>query len=121
MFLARPAAGEDAHGAPEVRAARASGPISVDGRLDEEAWRHAPLATGFLQREPSEGSPATEPTELRVLYDDGALYVAARLFDREPRKIVRQLSRRDDVAEADSFSLFLDPHHDHRTGVELQV
>ena len=103
MFLARPAAGEDAHGAPEVRAARASGPISVDGRLDEEAWRHAPLATGFLQREPSEGSPATEPTELRV------------------RKIVRQLSRRDDVAEADSFSLFLDPHHDHRTGVELQV
>jgi Domain of unknown function (DUF5916)/Carbohydrate family 9 binding domain-like len=93
----------------------------VDGRLDEEAWGHAPVQTAFRQRNPDEGAPATERTELRLLYDDDAVYVGVRLHDREPGRIVRQLSRRDVVAEADSFSLFLDPHHDHLTGVELQV
>jgi hypothetical protein len=93
----------------------------VDGRLDEGEWSQAPVVTAFLQREPAEGAPATEQTELRILYDEAALYVGARLHDSEPGRIVRQLSRRDDVAEADSFSLFLDPHHDHLTGVEFQV
>jgi hypothetical protein len=109
------------HGEPVVRAARATGAIAIDGRLDEDAWAAAPLAAGFLQREPQEGLPASEPTELRLAFDDAALYVGARLRDREPGRIARQLSRRDDVAEADSFALFLDPHHDHRSGVLFQV
>jgi uncharacterized protein DUF5916/cellulose/xylan binding protein with CBM9 domain len=123
VCLARPArgAGDVRHGEPVVLAARAATPISVDGRIDEAEWNHAPLAPPFLQREPAFGAPATEATELRFLYDDGALYVAARLHDSEPGRIVRQLSRRDEVADADSFSLFLDPHHDHLTGVEFQV
>ena len=104
-----------------MHAVRATGPIAIDGRLDEEAWARAPTAGAFLQRQPSEGAAATEPTEMRVLFDDGAVYVGVRLRDGEPRRIGRQLSRRDDVAEADSFSLFLDPHHDHLTGVEFQV
>ena len=71
-----PSAGQDArHGEPVVRAERAGGPISVDGRLDDEPWRAAPAARAFLQRDPDEGEPATEATELRVLYDDSALYV----------------------------------------------
>jgi len=93
----------------------------VDGRLGEDEWGQAPVAEGFVQREPREGAPATEPTEMRLLYDDAALYVGVRLHDSEPGRIIRQLSRRDDVAEADSFSIFLDPHHDHLTGVEFQV
>jgi hypothetical protein len=104
-----------------VQAVRVSGTVAIDGRLDEEAWRSAPAAGGFLQRDPDEGQPATEGTELRVLYDEAALYVGVRLRDRDPSRIVRQLSRRDVVAEADSFSVFLDPHHDHLTGVEFQV
>ena len=71
------AAGDD-------RAARAVGalaPISLDGRLDEPAWQAAPVADGFLQRDPDQGQPATEPTELRLLFDDHALYVGARLRD----------------------------------------
>ena len=123
MCLVRPARGaaDVRHGEPVVQAARARTPISVDGRIDEAEWSQAPVAPPFLQREPVFGAPATEATEVRFLYDDGALYVAARLHDSEPGRIVRQLSRRDVVAEADSFSLFLDPHHDHLTGVELQV
>jgi hypothetical protein len=116
-----PAVAQEApHGQPVVRAARAQA-VSVDGRLAEEAWRDAPTAAGFRQRDPDEGQPATEATELRVLYDDSALYVGVRLRDSQPRLIVRQLSRRDVPAEADSFSLYLDPHHDHLTGVTFQV
>ncbi len=60
--------------ARKLLATRASGPISLDGALDEPAWRDAPVASGFLQNEPSEGQPATFDTEVRVLYDDQALY-----------------------------------------------
>jgi len=104
-----------------AHAVRASGPIVLDGRLDEPAWQGAPVASGFLQRDPDQGQPATEATELRLLFDDHALYVGARLADDQPAAIVRQLSRRDALAEADTFTLYLDPHRDRRTGVALQV
>jgi hypothetical protein len=104
-----------------ARALRASAPIVLDGRLDEADWQKAPVASGFRQRDPDQGQPATEPTELRLLFDDHALYVGARLGDREPGRIVRQLSRRDALAEGDTFTLYLDPHRDRRTGVVLQV
>jgi len=104
-----------------LHAARASAPIVLDGRLDEPGWQAAPVASGFLQRDPDQGQPATEATELRLLFDDHALYVGARLHDREAGRIVRQLSRRDALAEADTFTLYLDPHRDRRTGAVLQV
>ena len=104
-----------------VRAERAGSPVAIDGRLDEPAWQAAPTAGGFLQRDPDQGQPATEPTELRLLFDDHALYVGARLADDAPDQIVRQLSRRDGLAEADTFTLYFDPHRDGRTGVVLQV
>jgi hypothetical protein len=110
-----------AHGGPPVHAERARAPISVDGRLEEGAWGRARVSDRFRQRDPDEGAPATELTELRILYDEDALYAGVRLHDRDAGRIVRQLSRRDLVAEADSFSLFLDPHHDHLTGVEFQL
>ncbi len=80
-----------------------------------------PPAGGFLQRDPEQGQPASEPTELRLLFDDHALYAGVRLARLGRAAISRQLSRRDATAEADSFALFLDPHHDHRTGVVLEV
>lgn len=107
--------------APPVEAARTSDPIRVDGRLDDEAWALAEPFSAFLQRDPEEGEPATERTELRLVYDADALYVGARLFDREPARIERRLSRRDAWAEADRFSIFLDPRGDRRTGVRFQV
>lgn len=105
----------------EVTAARTAGPIRLDGRLDDPGWSAAAAADGFRQRDPDEGQPASERTELRVVYDDEALYVSFRLHDREPGRIVRRLSRRDDAADADHVRLYLDPHLDHKTGVQLQV
>ena len=104
-----------------LRAERASTPVVVDGHLDEDAWSEASVADGFLQRDPNQGEPATEPTELRLLFDDQALYVGARLSDGHADRITRQLSRRDATSEADSFTLYLDPHRDRRTGVVFRV
>jgi hypothetical protein len=106
---------------PVVQAIRATTPIVVDGQLNDEVWLRTPAATAFTQREPDEGKPATEATELRIAYDATALYVAARLNDREPGHIARQLARRDQDAEADSFTIVLDPHHDHLTGALFAV
>lgn len=108
-------------GVPAVQAVRATTPVSIDGRLDDEVWLRAPAATEFTQRDPDEGKPVTERTELRIAFDAAALYVGVRLYDREPSRIARQLSRRDTEAEADGFTLFLDPHHDHLTGAAFSV
>jgi hypothetical protein len=107
--------------APAVEAARATDPVTVDGRLDDPAWASVPPFADFTQRDPEEGQPASERTELRLLYDDDALYVGVRLDDDEPGRIVMRLSRRDESAEADRFALYLDPRRDRLTGVRFEV
>ena len=104
-----------------VRAVRVASPPSIDGRLTEDEWARAEVADQFTQRDPDEGQPATERTEIRVLYDDDAIYVGARLFDREPAKIARRLSNRDDSPDADHIVIYFDPRHDRVTGVEFLV
>lgn len=105
----------------DVRAVRAREPIHLDGRLDDPVWAVAVPVSGFRQRDPDEGRSASERTELRVAFDDEALYVAFRLFDDEPARIVRRLSRRDDRSDADSVRVYLDPRLDHQTGVQFEV
>ncbi|MCX6552569.1 MAG: hypothetical protein NTY02_16455, partial [Acidobacteria bacterium] len=78
-----------------MTAVRATAKIAVDGLLDEADWQRAVPARDFLQRDPDEGKPATEPTEVRILYDDDAIYVGARMFDSNPSKISKRLTRRD--------------------------
>ncbi|MEA2723814.1 MAG: hypothetical protein QOH59_1585, partial [Gemmatimonadales bacterium] len=73
--------------APAITAARVQSTIAVDGRLDESSWAEAQPASDFTQTEPSEGQPATERTEVLVLIGDDALYIGARLYDREPSRI----------------------------------
>ena len=106
---------------PILRALRVERAPVIDGRLSDEAWSHAPVADHFRQRDPNEGQAATERTEIRVLYDDNALYVGARLYDTEPARISRRLTARDEHPDADCVTIFLDPRHDHRTGVTFTV
>ena len=106
---------------PTVHSVKATAPIVIDGLLNDEVWLRAPAVTSFTQRDPEEGKPVSEATEMRIAYDDNALYVAATMRDREPARIARQLARRDGHAEADSFAVFLDPHHDHVTGAAFAV
>jgi hypothetical protein len=106
---------------PELHAFRTTKAPVIDGRLTDECWTLAAPATEFTQLDPEEGKPATEQTEIRFAYDDDALYVGVRLFDREPGRIVRRLSTRDSDADADRVTVFLDPMHDRLTGAVFRV
>jgi len=112
----RDTTGPAAPGAAAVRALRATQAITLDGALSEGAWTAALPVTDFSQREPDEGASATERTEVRVIYDDNALYVGARLYDRSPDSVRAQLARRDRIVSADRFVVFLDSYYDRRTG-----
>jgi hypothetical protein len=98
-----------------VAAARRSGAIAVDGRLDEKAWEAAEVQGDFIQREPHPGKAPAFVTEFRVLYDDSALYVAVRARDPEPGLIRGLLTRRDVDSSSDWVSLKIDSYHDRRT------
>ncbi len=111
---------------PSLRTTRRTGPVTIDGRLDEAAWAAAAPITGLRQQQPDEGRPATERTEIRVLYDDVALYVGARLYDRQPPRGV--LVRRDQLLNddgstlaSDRFAVVLDPFRDGNTQVWLEL
>ncbi|HET9950212.1 MAG TPA: DUF5916 domain-containing protein, partial [Candidatus Eisenbacteria bacterium] len=106
---------------PRIAAAPIDGAVKVDGRLDEAAWRLAAPVTQFTQRDPHEGQAASESTEVRVLVGDEALYVGARLYDRDPRRIRARLVRRDDDLDSDYFVVFLDSNHDRVNAVMFRV
>ncbi len=88
----------------------------IDGRLDDPAWALATPETGFRRDVPSDGKPATQDTEVRVLYDRDALYIGARLHDDRPDRVSRRLNRRDSFGHFnDVFFALIDSYHDHRT------
>ncbi len=99
-----------------VRAIRLSSPVLVDGVLDEAVWQSGPPISNFTQRDPDEGAPSSQRTEVRIAFDDDALYVGARLYDTAPDSILAVLTRRDNFVPGDQFALFLDPLHDRRSG-----
>jgi hypothetical protein len=110
---------------PTLRAVRVAVPPRVDGVLDDPVWRDAPLASGFRQRDPREGEPASEATEVRVVYDERSLYVGILARDREPSAIIGRILERDKVMTQgldnaakftgdDVVAFTLDPFHDHR-------
>ncbi len=99
-----------------IRTARVQGAVTVDGKLDEPGWVHAPVFTDFVQRFPTSGTAPSERTELRVLYSESTVYVGVIARDSEPEKVDRRLARRDSDPFSDAIVLTLDPTHDHRTG-----
>src|SRR5215203_1148137 len=66
---------------PTAQATRRTGSVVVDGKLDEAAWASATPISDLTQSVPNEGKPASEKTDLRILYDDAAIYIGARMFD----------------------------------------
>ncbi len=101
-----------------VDARRTEAAPEIDGVLDEEAWVDASLVDSFTQQEPSNGEPATERTEVRLLYDAERLYVGVRAFDSEPGSVIATEMRRDSprILEEDNFQIILDTFRDSRSG-----
>jgi hypothetical protein len=105
-----------------LHATQAQGPITLDGRLDEASWAAAPLATNFVQNDPREGEPATYDTEVKVLYDDRAIYIGVFAKDPEPGQIIVNELRKDfNTANADGFQVVLDTFHDERNGYQFAI
>ncbi|HEX2095448.1 MAG TPA: DUF5916 domain-containing protein [Longimicrobiaceae bacterium] len=109
-------------GRKQIRAARIEGrPPSVDGRLEEEVWRSAPVLADFVQKEPVEGAAPSERTEVRFLYDGSALYVGARMYSGDPRSIQAPVGRRDNASQAELLLVSLDTYLDRRTAYTFGV
>ncbi|MGH7176738.1 MAG: hypothetical protein ACREJC_05100, partial [Tepidisphaeraceae bacterium] len=108
----------DDKGQATMRAVRIDQPLKLDGRLDEEVYRAVPAAGEFIQQVPYEGEPATEKTEVWVLFDHENLYVAARCWDDHPERWVMDELRRDatSIDLNENVSVALDTFHDRRNG-----
>jgi len=104
-----------------VKAVRAAEKITIDGLLDENVWHITHCVSDFVQREPVEFSNPTEKTEVRVVYDDEAIYVGARLYDSAPDSIVARLGRRDSWPSSDQFIVFVDSYYDKRSGFYFSI
>lgn len=104
-----------------ARAALRNGDILVDGNITEAAWQAAPIITDFVTSEPLDDGEPTRQTEVRILFDQDALYVAARMWDH-PDSIQRQLVRRDERGPyMDWFGFAVDPSRDRRTGYHFKI
>ncbi len=114
-------------GAPPrtMRAARRTAAVAIDGRLDDAAWAPVEPSSGFTQSYPKPGQPAADQTEVRVLYDDEALYVGIRMFDPHPDSIAAGLARRDATAATGIYTdwvhLIIDSYHDRRTAFRFST
>lgn len=88
--------------------------IVIDGKFTETSWANADVAKDFLMIEPDNGKPIAEGkrTEVKVIYDNSAIYIAATLYDDEPSKILSEFTLRDDFAVADHFGVLLNGYND---------
>ena len=93
---------------------------TIDGVLDDPCWKTGEWSGDFIQWIPKEGAKPSQPTQIKILFDDKNLYVALRAFDNEPSKISRKAGRRDEFA-GDIMGINFDSYHDHRTGFEFSV
>jgi len=97
-------------------------PPKLDGTLDDPLWQQATPITNFLQREPYEGQPPSERTEVRILYTKHSVYFGIACFDSEPKKIVATELRRDVTQHLDDyFEIVIDSAHDRRNAYVFQV
>ncbi|KFF06725.1 DUF5916 domain-containing protein [Flavobacterium reichenbachii] len=97
--------------------------ISIDGKLDETAWQNASIATDFIMFQPDNGKqiPENKRTEVKVLYNNDAIYIGATMFDDEPRKVLKEISQRDNFGTADIFGVFINGFNDGQQNFEFFV
>lgn len=96
--------------------------INLDGALDEGVWKRAMPARDFIQVDPQNGQPATEPTEVRIAYDSAAFYIGVTAFDSEPDRWLGYQRRRDEFLAADDrFMWTIDTFLDGRTGYFFEM
>ena len=119
IFLIQSAFGQNmALEANTINAIKAKISPNIDGIvIDDPAWKNIDFATGFIQQSPDEGKPATEKTEVKIMFSDENLYVAAICYHNDPEKIIISDARRDSpLDDMDSFIFILDTFRDYQNG-----
>ncbi len=100
----------------QTSAHRTEGVIKIDGVLNEPDWLKAPSAVDFVQLTPNTKQPASQPSDVRILYDDKAIYVSAILHDVHKDSILKELTLRDNLGNTDYFGIVLDTYKDGNNG-----
>ena len=100
-----------------------SGKIEIDGKLDESIWQSAEIATDFIMFDPDNGKkiPDSKKTEIRVLYDNDAIYIGAMLYDENPQKILKEITQRDNFGTSDLFGVFINGYNDGQQDFQFFV
>ena len=113
---------QDSNSPRRIKAILATESIKIDGQLDEAVWSLGQPATDFRQERPTEGAPATERTEVRVLFDDKNVYFGIRAFDSDASQInARDLVRDSSFPNDDRIEILLDTYHDRRNAFRFAV
>lgn len=109
--------------AKNVAALRIAEPIIVDGKFTEGAWSNAAIASVFTQFSPNPGVPSAYKTEVKILYDNNAVYIGATMYDDHPDSILKQLCARDEFEynNNDYFGVNFDTYHDLQNGFSFVV
>lgn len=105
------------------RATFTNSPIKIDGKNNDEAWIKAEIAKDFTALDPVEGAAPTQQTEVRVMYDNSAVYLIAKMYDSHPDSILHELGNRDEASElnSDSFRFGFDPYNKRQGGYVFEV
>ncbi len=95
----------------------------IDGILDDDVWKNIPVATDFVMVEPGDGTPSrpTHPTEVKVLYDNEAIYLAVYMYDNEPDRILRQFTQRDNIGQSDFFVFDVNTYNDGENQTRFMI
>jgi hypothetical protein len=95
-----------------VKAVRIHTPPKIDGVLDEEIWKDVPVSDNFIQWDPDYKAPSSQRTEVKIVYDDDAIYIGAFMYDAHPDSILHELGSRDDQGlNADYFFTGIDTYN----------
>jgi hypothetical protein len=104
-----------------MSAARINLAPKIDGILDDECWKSAEVTGDFKQNSPLENGPVANKTEVRITYDNTALYIGAMCYDSSPDSIMRQLGLRDDYLSADNFRIVFDTYNTQQDAFDFSV
>jgi hypothetical protein len=106
-----------------IKTTRVAKAPTIDGVLDDEAWKNAEIAKDFVMLRPDNGKPEvnTHKTEVKVIYDDNAIYIGAYMYDPEPSKIPMEFTNRDNFGQTDFFLVTINPNDDGQNPFEFIV
>jgi len=106
-----------------VEALKSVNPPNIDGVLNDDAWKNADLAKDFVMFRPGDGTKERDNkrTEVKVTYDDEAIYFSAVLYDDTPNKIPKQFTTRDNFGNVDFFLISINPFNDGQNDYEFVV